>query len=132
MTLYTKCILKSPSPEDGLRISIMSRHTLSDGKTPDSRINLESYDKHWKFFAPEPKLIGSYYRNEIGWDNFEERYLKQVRSPQSAGMVKYLAKVALKHDITILCIEEGCEQCHRRILAEECQRIIPDLRVRHI
>ena len=44
--LKSKCILSSKKPEDGTRISIMSRHTLNDGKTPDERITEDSFDIH--------------------------------------------------------------------------------------
>jgi len=36
--LKSKCILAEKNIDDGQRISIMSRHTLNDGKTPDERI----------------------------------------------------------------------------------------------
>jgi len=62
MTLFTKCIFKEPELSDGLRISIMSRHTLDDGKTPDERITSDKFNHHWTIFAPPLKLIGSYKR----------------------------------------------------------------------
>lgn len=36
--LKTACILSERTEEQGVRISVMSRHTLEDGKTPDKRI----------------------------------------------------------------------------------------------
>jgi hypothetical protein len=36
--LYTKSIYKPKYLDDGLRISVMSRHTLSDGKTDDPKL----------------------------------------------------------------------------------------------
>ena len=43
--LYTKSIIKQKSLEDGCRISVMSRHTLNDGITIDSRILPDSFDE---------------------------------------------------------------------------------------
>lgn len=60
--LKTKCILAPESENDGLRISIMSRHTLEDGKTPDSRITPNHFDLHLPILAPHPKDVGAYYR----------------------------------------------------------------------
>ena len=60
--LQTKCILNKPDYWDGLRISIMSRHTLNDGKTRDIRIVPELYDAHCPFLAPQPELVGKFVR----------------------------------------------------------------------
>jgi hypothetical protein len=57
MVLKSKCILAPQEKEDEERISIMSRHTLNDGITPDSRISTNLYTKHDTILAPNPKLI---------------------------------------------------------------------------
>jgi len=40
-----------------------------------------------------------------------------------------LSKEALKKDITLLCLEDAPDECHRRLLAEECKKINPKLEV---
>ena len=126
--IKTKSILKEVSGEDGLRISIMSRHTLSDGITPDSRITEKSYDGWNKRLAPPETLVGAFYRGEISWNEYEDGYLKYLRGPVS-GEVNALARMGLNEDITLLCIEETADFCHRRILAEECKRYKPYLEI---
>lgn len=127
--LFTKCILAPIEEEDGIRISVMSRHTLEDGVTPDKRIAEGSYHSHFEPLAPRPELVGSYLRGEIDWDEYKKRYLDYLRSPKIKGQVWGLARSALRRDITLLCIEETPERCHRRILAEECKEHEPGLRV---
>ena len=53
----------------------MSRHTLSDGITPDDRITPELFDSHITDFAPVPALVGKYYRKELDFDQYREQYL---------------------------------------------------------
>ena len=127
MALYTKCILAPKENHDGLRISIMSRHTLSDGVTNDNRITNSSYDMHIPLFAPSASLIGDYYKRNLLWKNFENRYLLEIR--QKHQQVLELAKRALTTNITLLCIEEIPNKCHRRLLAEECKRLVPELSI---
>lgn len=123
MALFTKSILAPKEPEDGLRVSVMSRHTLEDGVTPDPRITRESYDE-WLFeFAPPFDLVGSYYRKELSWGEYEEAYLAFLRSKEKESQVRSLALWALSRDITVMCIEDIPEHCHRRLLAEECKRL---------
>lgn len=129
--LYTKSILKEKSSEDGIRISVMSRHTLNDGITPDNRIILGSYDEHLQILAPPLKLIGDYYKRGLCFEDFEKKYLEYIRKENVAEEVKKLAKRAISLDITILCIEENPEKCHRRILAEECKRYEPYIQIIH-
>src|SRR3989338_7725310 len=130
MALYTKCILKEKYENDGIRISVMSRHTLNDGVTPDLQINEKKYDEHFKILAPPDKLVGDYYKRGLSWSNFEKSYLNFLRSPEVKQYVVNLTERALLNDITLLCIEETPEKCHRRLLAEECQRYNPFLSVK--
>lgn len=129
--LFTKCILSEPAPADGVRISVMSRHTLSDGTTPDSRIEPRLFSFHWPSLGPSAKLVGDYYKRGLSWVDFVERYLGEVRTGAKARLVHILVRHALERDVTLLCIEETAERCHRRLLAEECQRIDPRIVIEH-
>ena len=125
--LKTKSILLSRNYSDGTRISIMSRHTLNDGPTSDSRITESSFDKWGKEFAPPQKLIGDYSKRNLPWEEFEKRYLNYLETIYQK--VKGLSEIALCEDITLLCIEDSPEKCHRRLLAEKCKRIKPRLEI---
>jgi uncharacterized protein YeaO (DUF488 family) len=127
MTLYTKCILAPSLDADGLRISVMSRHTLSDGVTPDPRITEQCYAQWRRELAPPPFLVGAFCRGEVGWAEFERSYYPYIRSLERRGAVRRLAREALICDITIMCVEDAPTYCHRRLLALECQRVEPSL-----
>lgn len=127
MTLYLRCILEEPDPSDGLRISVMSRHTMSNGITADPRI--QPFDIHMPILAPSPKLIGDYYHRDLSWQDFERRYLEGLQKENKIRVLELWAKFAKKSDITFLCVEPTAEKCHRRLLAEECQRRVPGLKI---
>jgi len=129
--LYTKSIIKPKSLEDGLRISVMSRHTLNNGITPDPRITPNSYDEWFKDLAPSDSLIRDYYKQKFSWDLYKEKYLNFLKQKKISIKIKGLAKRTLRQNITLLCIEEDAEHCHRKLLAEECQRYEPSLEVEH-
>ncbi|MGD0729045.1 MAG: DUF488 domain-containing protein [Candidatus Micrarchaeaceae archaeon] len=131
--LRTKSIFDEISKEDGLRISVMSRHTLNDGVTPDSRIvpNV-TYDLHVVELAPPAALVGLWYKNKINWENFTRTYLDFLNKPEPARAVRELAEIALRRDITVLCVEPPGERCHRVILAQRCKEIQPALEIRHV
>ncbi len=131
MTLYTKSILKEPSLDDGLRISVMRRHTLNDGITPDMRIDGSKYQKWMPILAPPEVLLGNYYKRGLPWEEFEKEYLNYIGSLFVHEQLRAIGRGALKSDITILCIEDTPDRCHRRLLAEECQKYEPSLKVIH-
>ncbi len=131
MVLYTKCIFHPATPEDGIRISVMSRHTLKDGRTPDPRITPAHYQEWLRILAPPPKLVGGWYKKRLTWEAFEQHYVNYLQEKEPTQQVHKLAQRALENDITILCVEETPEHCHRRLLAEECQRVMPELFVVH-
>ncbi len=121
--LYTKCIFKLPNPEDGVRISVMSRHTLNDGVTKDKRITQESFDLHLSELGPSPKLIGAYYKQEISWNEFKNRYRLEIADSKKQNILKFILYIAATKNVTLLCVEDTHDKCHRGILTEELQKI---------
>jgi uncharacterized protein YeaO (DUF488 family) len=130
VTLYTKCIKAPMSEEDGLRISVMSRHTLNDGKTPDPEITPELFDQHWRELAPPPGLVGRYHNQGLSWQQLENHYIAYIRQENITIRLRDLIDLAISGDVTILCVETDPEKCHRRLLAEECKRINTSLETR--
>jgi uncharacterized protein YeaO (DUF488 family) len=125
--LKTKCILSKKEISDGFRISVMSKHTLNDGITPDVRIDRNSFDDWRVLYAPPLKLIGDYYKRNLSWEIFEEKYNLYLNSIYNE--IKNLVEIAIKEDVTLLCIEESPKRCHRKLLTEKCKLIYPDLEI---
>lgn len=134
------CIFDPRQPEDGVRISVMSRHTELDGTTPDPRIiDGISYDEHWKVLAPPASLVGRWHRGEMGaldkatFDNqFTPAYLEYLENDEAQQAVKTLGQRALREDITVLCYEESPKPgeillCHRAILIARCANVTAGL-----
>lgn len=122
--IKTKCIKYPIEPSDGVRISVMSSHTL-DGVIADTTITKNMYDIHMPELAASKKLLGDYYKRGISWEEYEVRYLEHIRTPDIQEIIIKLIK---KYDtITFLCIEPEDSKCHRRLLQEECIRMIDQL-----
>lgn len=128
--LKTKCILYPYEVSDGIRVSVMSRHTLNDGITPHPKIDSSSYNVWIPDLGPPARLIGDYYKRGLPWEQFEERYLDYIRNSGVEDFIKNLARRSLHSDITLLCIEPTPEKCHRRLLAEECRLYVPELELK--
>jgi uncharacterized protein YeaO (DUF488 family) len=130
--LRTKCILLPSTNSDGLRISVMSRHTLNDGITPDTRIVPGlSYDMWLKDLAPPDNLVGKYYRGEIDFTHYSDLYLAHLRKDFSVAILKAIARYALHKRITFLCIESVPTLCHRTTLLYECWRYEPRIHLQN-
>ncbi len=125
--LKTESIRRHKSSTDGLRISVMSRHTLNDGVTPDLQILPTSFDIWMKELAPPQTLIGDYYKRGLSWEEFEDRYKKFLREGTTQLFIGALLKLLQTQTITLLCVEDTPEQCHRRLLAEECKLLRPSI-----
>jgi len=119
--IYTKCIKSPRTHSDGVRISVMSSHTLEDGKTLDTSIEPHMYNIHIPELAPPRKLLGDYYKRGLSWEEYERQYLDYIHQPEKIELIKELM---IKHkNITFLCIEESDEHCHRRLLKSVCDEI---------
>ena len=110
--------------DDGFTILIVSRPAKNDGVTPDSKLSPDRFDAWWKELAPPDNLVGSWYRGEVGWSDFEIEYLEHLRNSGLAKLLELIALARIKK-ATVFCIEGEPTHCHRRLLAEECKRIEP-------
>lgn len=137
--LKSRCILDERKESDGFCISVMSRHTLDDGKTPDSRITTDKYDLHLTDLAPKPDLVGRWYKGYLGRHtiyNFENRFAPEYLEylEYQLSLIKLIGKLAIKENITVMCIEPEPQEgeillCHRRLLVEKCKLLTPELSI---
>lgn len=129
MPLYTRCIKAPKRDTDGVRISVMSLHTLNDGVTPDPAITPDMFHLWWKVLAPPQKLIGAYYRGDIVWNDFDRLFRMYLVLPNVEVFMRRLIRRAGEIPVTILCVEDAPDHCHRRLIAETCLAIDPSLEV---
>jgi uncharacterized protein (DUF488 family) len=69
--------------------------------------------------APAKDLLKRYRSKEISWEEFEDLYLKQIKS---SGSLEALNPKDFEN-ACLLCSEHTSEKCHRRLLAEELQKL---------
>lgn len=126
--LKTKAIKAPIEDNDGLRISVMSRHTLNDGITLDPEITQNLFDDWWPQLGPSLRLIGSYYKRGLPWEDFEKEYLESLRQDKQLFLQR-LISLSENRNVTILCIEVNPDKCHRRLIAEECARLSRQIKI---
>lgn len=117
MALFTKSAQLPREAHDGIRVCIMRK--------PKPTI---AWDIWMPTLAPSLELLETYHAHEISWQIYEERFHQEV----IVGMRHYLellVDMSRNHTITILCWEDTPVQCHRRLVAESCQKIAPDLAI---
>jgi len=128
MALQTKSMSAEPSAQDGLRICVMrdSRIYNRHLKSFQQKFHRPMYDKQLKLLAPPIWLKNDYKEGKISWEDYVPIFKREVLEKYS-GLIKAISYFAMKTDITLLCSEKTPEQCHRRLLAEECKKYQPNL-----
>ena len=129
--LSTDCILRLDKIKNvDLFISVMRLHTHNDGKTPREDINFKKINIHLQLLSPSLKLLGDYYKRDLPWNDYEERFRAEINNnPRALYILKNLAREALTKNIVFLCIEEKPNFCHRKLLAQICKEFQPNLEV---
>lgn len=117
MTLFTKSIQAKPSKNDGIRICIMRRPN-------DDAV----YDVLMPVLAPSHELLTDIHTKKIDKAEYNRRFHKEVVLGQRR-FIKFLTNISLENDVTILCWEETPEKCHRKLVADACKKLNPDLDV---
>jgi uncharacterized protein (DUF488 family) len=87
-----------------------------------------SYE-HWKDFAPL-KQMRDEYRSSNNWNEYEEVYKKLIE--ERKAIEKLDKEKLLNKSIVLLCSEPTPHKCHRRIVAEQIQKYLPELEIVHL
>ncbi len=128
--LKSGCIRTYQPEEMETSVSVMSRHTLTNGVTPDPEITSDKFNLHWPELGPDPNAIGRYYRGSIGWEEFRALYLERLASNGSSILrLAKLADLATERNVAVLCVEPEPLYCHRRLLIGYFGRCYPDIEV---
>lgn len=115
MNIKTKSVYDPIEEDDGIRIAVMRKPVW---------IGKERYkiDLYMTKLGPSKELLDDW-NNEnvrISWQEYEERYLKEMESQQEA--LQKVRELASKETVTLLCHERGAPEdeikCHRRLLKE--------------
>jgi len=87
--------------------------------------------KHDVRFAPTKDLLEKYKAGIVKWDEYENEF-NQILLNRN---IEKIVKEEYLHDIDglcFLCSESEANQCHRRLVVEFIENIVPDLNIIHL
>jgi uncharacterized protein YeaO (DUF488 family) len=67
--------------------------------------------------SPSPELMSDFRSNRITWDEFKERFIKEMNTPTIEATLLDIARQAVNEDIYLICYEAR-GHCHRTILLD--------------
>lgn len=111
--IKTKSIFEKETSDDGFRVCVM-------------RFVRDYYRFDWwlRDLAPSIELLNDWKNRKVSWEEYEERYLEEMRGKE--GAVKRLVEVIReKKVVTLLCAEKDDRFCHRRLLKEYLTPFLP-------
>lgn len=117
MNLHTKSIQAEKEKKDGVRVCIMRR--------PASDAQWDIWIPH---LAPSHELLNDYHEQKIDWMEYCVRFQDEVLDKEKEYM-DIVIDMSKKRTVTLLCWEETPEMCHRRLVAEACKKLDPNLKV---
>lgn len=60
---------------------------------------------------------------------YEMRFKEHLNSLVVLACLHKLIQLSLQGNVTIMCIEDTPEKCHRRLVAEACRKLAPELEI---
>ena len=112
--IRTKSVYSPPDPSDGMRILTTQYWPRGIPKT--------AVDEYVRALGPSRELLHAFKRGEIDWLTYESSYLREMRAKGSKQEIQRLARIALKQQVTILCVCKDEAFCHRRLLRDLIQK----------
>ena len=84
---------------------------------------------HCDEYAPTKTLLDDYKKKKTTWDDYTTTYIPLIKKRN--GVAKFIEQFGKYNNICLLCSESSPMQCHRRLLAEMVQEVIP-VTIKHI
>ncbi len=81
-------------------------------------------------FAPSKELLDNYKKGVISWNQYEPEYYKQFTENKMSEIFK--AKYSINNKLVFLCSEPTSDNCHRRLLAENLKKLMPEINIIHL
>ena len=106
--LHTKSIYDPPAADDGRRVLVTRYWPRGVPKA--------AVDEYVSALAPSRALLRAFKAGAMDWDAFRDRYLEEMKAPESQAEVQRLAKGAASEPLTLLCVCREESRCHRSLL----------------
>lgn len=103
-----KRVYDAPSPDDGLRILVTRFWPRGVPKG--------AKDEYIVKLAPSRDLLREFKHEGLQWEQYVPRYLSEMRSQEAQSEIKRLANLAEQRTITLMCVCEDENHCHRSLL----------------
>jgi uncharacterized protein (DUF488 family) len=84
--------------------------------------------EHHREFAPSAELLDEYHKTH-DWLAYEPRF-KQILADRQ--LRREAETLLMKEQVCLLCAEPQADHCHRRLVAEYLQSLVPELEIRHL
>ena len=105
-----KRIYEPPSEDDGYRV-------LSTRYWPRG-VRKSAVDEYTTKTAPSRELLREFKHEGLTWEQYVPRYLDEMRSEAAISAIQRLAAMAKSGSMTLMCICEDENRCHRSLLRD--------------
>ena len=105
-----KRVYEPASPDDGYRV-------LSTRYWPRGVPRL-ACDEYIAKTAPSRELLREFKHEGLSWENYVPRYLDEMRGDDARSVIERLATIAKSGSMTLMCICEDENRCHRSLLRD--------------
>ncbi len=115
--LKTKSVQLIRETSDGIRICTMRR------------IKPEfDFDMWLPVLSPSTELLKDHHDGKVTWEEFSKKLRKEL-FPKQNIYLEMIYGLSKTKSVTLLCWEETHEECHRSLLAQELQKLHPQLKI---
>ena len=83
---------------------------------------------HRPEYAPTPEILDAYRKKEMGWVEFETRFLQLAVERR----IENILDSDMLDNACLLCSEADASQCHRRLVAEYLRDHIENITICHL
>jgi uncharacterized protein YeaO (DUF488 family) len=108
MDIHLKRIYDLAGAGDGYRVLTTRYWPRGISKNAIDEYNIKT--------SPSRELLREFKHEGLTWDQYVPRYLAEMREEPARSEIERLAKLAQERTITLMCICEDENRCHRSLL----------------
>jgi uncharacterized protein YeaO (DUF488 family) len=105
-----KRIYDPPDPADGYRVLTTRYWPRGVPKAAADEYSIKT--------SPSRELLRAFKHEGLPWQQYVNRYLAEMQDEEARSAISRLATIAQSRTITLMCICEDGDRCHRKLLKE--------------
>jgi uncharacterized protein YeaO (DUF488 family) len=90
---------------------------------PKSAVKIVVTRSAGHMLSPSKTLLYGYKKGDMTWDEYVKTFTREMDNPACVAIMREIKKIAMTHDVYLICYEAPGKNCHRYLLIDMINKL---------